>query len=204
MAGENNDPPVQELTGEDICTTIEMTMEDSTDIIAGTLGKLNLTASICIISGCKKKQSSNMLRCNKCKQLIHFKCTSLPAYQIHHFVNTKSYRRYECSSCSGTIPPHICASIEQIPVDNEEFRDRIKALENENKMNTDENITLRNDNNHLKRQLEIKEKCNEILRKAIHDKEEVGRINQGNEIPATPSRNINSQETTEESNANER
>ena len=46
MAGEHHNPPV---TVQDIRTTIEKTIEDTMDSITGTLGKLNLTASICII-----------------------------------------------------------------------------------------------------------------------------------------------------------
>ena len=137
--------------------------------------------------------------------MIHFKCTSLPAYQLHHFVNTKGYRRYECSSCSGVIPQHILeesVSLEQTPRDNEEYRERIKASEDENKLKTDENIKLRDDDNYLKRQLEIVEKRNEILRSDMYDKEVLIRIRHGNEVPATQSINTNSKEniTTEEAN----
>ena len=70
----------------------ETTTCDTPESISGTLSRLNLTASVCIISGCKEEKNKHMLRCNKCKHMIHYKCTRLPAYQLYHFVNTKGYR----------------------------------------------------------------------------------------------------------------
>ena len=53
---------------------------------------------VCSINSCSEDDSEHTLTCNSCKQLVHYKCTKLPTYQLQNHVNTeKSY--YKCINC---------------------------------------------------------------------------------------------------------
>ena len=42
-----------------------------------------------------------MIICGECSVAVHFKCSKLPAYQIHRFLTARNYRKYVCeNSCS--------------------------------------------------------------------------------------------------------
>ena len=38
------------------------------------------------------------MECNECQRLVHYKCTSLPTYQLQQFL-TKGYRNFVCVNC---------------------------------------------------------------------------------------------------------
>ena len=61
---------------------------------------------ICTQSICHEDNDVNMFQCNSCKRMVHYRCTSLPLYQIQHFL-TKKYRNvYVCSTCTP-IPDYL-------------------------------------------------------------------------------------------------
>ena len=44
-------------------------------------------------------ENGDVIVCGDCLAGVHFKCSKLPAYQIHRFLTTKNYRKYVCESC---------------------------------------------------------------------------------------------------------
>ena len=44
-------------------------------------------------------ENGDVIVCGDCLAGVHFKCSKLPAYQIHRFITTKNYRKYVCESC---------------------------------------------------------------------------------------------------------
>ena len=54
----------------------------------------------CTKSQCLDDGDTNKLECSLCKRSVHYACTGLPVYQIHHFVHTKSYRKFVCELCT--------------------------------------------------------------------------------------------------------
>ena len=59
----------------------------------------------CKIGMCIEDEDEHKLECNRCKNLFHYNCTTLPVYQIAHFLTT-NYRRYICIKCT-TIPEYV-------------------------------------------------------------------------------------------------
>ena len=56
------------------------------------------TLLLCKDSECVTNQDEDSLVCIKCMRLVHYKCTKLPAYQIH-IINTKRNYPYYCQNC---------------------------------------------------------------------------------------------------------
>ena len=53
----------------------------------------NCTTSICV-----QDDENEKLQCSECTRHLHYRCTQLPAYQIHMFI-TKRHRKYVCKNC---------------------------------------------------------------------------------------------------------
>ena len=49
-------------------------------------------------------ENKDVIVCGECSTSVHFKCSKLPAYQIHRFLTAKNYRKYVCESCCGELP----------------------------------------------------------------------------------------------------
>ena len=43
--------------------------------------------------------NGDVIVCGDCLAGVHFKCSKLPAYQIHRFITTKNYGKYVRESC---------------------------------------------------------------------------------------------------------
>ena len=56
-------------------------------------------------SCCIDQNDENKFQCNKCLRHVHFRCTSLPTYQIAHFLS-KNYRNFICIKCTQ-VPEHL-------------------------------------------------------------------------------------------------
>ena len=41
--------------------------------------------------------------CGESSAAVQFKCSKLPAYQLHRFISAKNYRKYVCENCCRTI-----------------------------------------------------------------------------------------------------
>ena len=54
-----------------------------------------------------KDVSSKVIVCGECSANIHYKCSKLPAYQLHRFLTARNYRKFVCEFCCGHIPAEI-------------------------------------------------------------------------------------------------
>lgn len=60
----------------------------------------------CSLDACHiEDNEKNKLQCNQCKRDVHYRCTSLPLYQISQFLKS-GYRNYICITCTK-IPARI-------------------------------------------------------------------------------------------------
>ena len=55
-------------------------------------------APVCTKECCVDDQDANKIQCQACNKHIHYRCTGLPVFQIHHFLHTKNYRKFVCDS----------------------------------------------------------------------------------------------------------
>ena len=55
-------------------------------------------ASICTDAACVDDQDENSFKCSKCERSVHYRCTKLPAYQIH-LINKKRNYSFHCQNC---------------------------------------------------------------------------------------------------------
>ena len=53
---------------------------------------------ICTLSKCTDDQDTDVLKCYKCLRQVHYRCTSLPAYQIQVFIKKRT-NKFECQNC---------------------------------------------------------------------------------------------------------
>ena len=146
------------------------TIADITNSITWKFNELDVTASTCIISGCKI-ESETMLRCNVCRHKIYLECTQLPIYQLFHFLYTKNYRRYVCAECTagiGQLPTHIRDNITHTEESN---RKKIESLEGTLQLKEKENQSYINEINNTKTRVAELEKRLQILRKLVKDQE---------------------------------
>ena len=73
----------------------------SRSTLSSRISSTNTAQLICTITECTDDQDADSLQCSKCKRMVHYRCTKLPAYQIHLFktrLKNKSYR-YQCQNC---------------------------------------------------------------------------------------------------------
>ena len=104
--------------------------------ITRELNNMSFKTSSCTVRGCEIQDNTYMLKCSTCKQLTHYNCTQLPAYQLSLFL-TKGYRIYVCNNCVGEISSEIvdnCFQQSKQQQAGQESRDvtyekRIKDLE---------------------------------------------------------------------------
>ena len=68
-------------------------------------------ASICTDADCVDDQDENSLKCTKCERSVHYRCTKLPAYQIH-LINKKRNYSFHCQNCVE-VPKSL---LELVPV----------------------------------------------------------------------------------------
>ena len=54
--------------------------------------------SLGTLSACISDEDIYKMKCNECQRLVHYKCTSLPTYQLQQFL-TKGYRNFVCVNC---------------------------------------------------------------------------------------------------------
>ena len=59
----------------------------------------------CTENTCMSDSDENKFECASCKRHVHYRCTSLPLYQIQHF-KTRSYRNYICITCTQ-VPEYL-------------------------------------------------------------------------------------------------
>ena len=59
----------------------------------------------CTENTCMSDSDENKFECASCKRHVHYRCTSLPLYQIQHF-KTRSYRNYICINCTQ-VPEYL-------------------------------------------------------------------------------------------------
>ena len=64
------------------------------------------------LDGCDEGMDEFMLECSKCKRLMHYACTKLPANQLALFM-TKNYRLYQCMTCVGDVHEDYIANCTQ-------------------------------------------------------------------------------------------
>ena len=57
---------------------------------------------VCTKGRCVDDKDTNKIQCQLCNKHIHYRCTGLPVFQIHHFLYTKSYRKFVCEPCTKT------------------------------------------------------------------------------------------------------
>jgi len=60
---------------------------------------------ICTDSQCVDDQDKDSLKCLKCQRSVHYRCTKLPAYQIHVIKSRRNYGFY-CENCV-TVPQDL-------------------------------------------------------------------------------------------------
>lgn len=53
---------------------------------------------VCTMELCTEDADPYVLRCTNCKRRVHYKCASLPLYQLQLFINPKNCA-YVCRSC---------------------------------------------------------------------------------------------------------
>ena len=103
----------------------------------------------------------------------------LPAYQLYHFITTKGYCKYGCSTCTGNVPDHVLKDVDAYETSNNNkvfLRCKIiSELEEENQLKTEEIIKISKVNRTL-------EKRQEILRNAMQQKDTLVKINQDNNM----------------------
>ena len=71
--------------------------------------------------------------CGECSVAVHFKCSKLPAYQIHRFLTARNYRKYVCENCCS-VPKYftlkwntnVTSSIKS--TNNEELQKKLSDL----------------------------------------------------------------------------
>ena len=82
--------------------------EVTTDIIipSDKNKRRSITSPLCTRAACSIDiNEENKFECKACSRKVHYRCSDLPLYQIHHFV-TKKYRHYICQTCT-TIPDDL-------------------------------------------------------------------------------------------------
>ena len=95
----------QKLEASNTKSTEETTSESPMDDTMPPLSQIPVTTPLCNAGKCIDDDDKYKFECNKCKKLFHYRCTSLPTYQITHFLTT-NYRRYICVNCTK-IPDYV-------------------------------------------------------------------------------------------------
>ena len=84
----------------------------------------------CNISKCNANECDDTIVCGECDANIHYRCSKLPAYQLHRFLTARNYRKFVCELCCGVIPmaivencadsnsPNSITSIEAVKVES--------------------------------------------------------------------------------------
>ena len=95
------------------CNQIKNTLSEITqDLNNLTIVSPSSSMSTCTLKKCDLPKTEHMLECCKCKNLTHYGCTKLPAYQLTLFL-VKGYRLYRCSSCAGEIQEELIKHCER-------------------------------------------------------------------------------------------
>ena len=183
----------QDITHEDTaneCDGIKQTVSDITrDFV-------NMSFTTCTAQCCSIADDKYMLKCSTCKELTHYSCTKLPAYQLCLFLR-KSYRIYICEKCVGEIPNEIIENstqaqenkipsqaictqttttfktYEQLTEKNEKINNELALKEEELDRVYDEKNKHRNENLRLKQSVANLEEHQETLRRQVKTKDEL-------------------------------
>ena len=115
----------------------------------------------CTLNRCKNDDDQYKLMCSECKRLVHYRCTSLPAYQIEHFM-TRNYRKFVCTNCT-TVPEYIADIFSSDQDTNkmksddiEELRATIERVTTEKEVLKESNLKLTKKVNEVRQELERK------------------------------------------------
>ena len=83
----------------------------------------------CTKACCIDDNDANKFHCGICKRNIHYRCSGLPVFQIHHFLHTNNYRKFVCESCTK-VADHLKTIIPTPPQPdvNKEISDREKTI----------------------------------------------------------------------------
>ena len=73
-----------------------------------------------------KDKDDGVIVCSECFAILHYKCTKLPAYQLHRFLTARNYRKFVCGSCCGEIPNDFIEKCIDIEAEMNELR-RLKV-----------------------------------------------------------------------------
>ena len=78
-----------------------------------SLASLLVDKLICNNTHCTSDEDEDegSLVCTKCRRLVHYRCTKLPAYQIQ-VINTKRNYAYYCQNCV-TVPQELLEVVSQ-------------------------------------------------------------------------------------------
>ena len=93
-----------------------------------TKSKENL---LCTDSECIEDNGNHVLKCPKCNRNVHYRCTSLPAYQLQVILLVKKTRNsgYHCQNCvvvSDEIKELVPAKTRMIPLSASKELERLK------------------------------------------------------------------------------
>ena len=75
-------------------------MDDMDEVLQSDNYPVNstITYNLCTNLCCIGDEDKYKLQCVKCNRLVHYRCTSLPPYQLQMFM-TSNYRKFQCHSC---------------------------------------------------------------------------------------------------------
>lgn len=141
----------------------------------------------CTRSQCIDDGDSNKLECSLCKRLSHYTCTGLPAYQVHHFLSTKNYRKFVCVSCT-VVADHL-KQIDpvQLPYDSNEVVHELEIKINEKQVELDSlSATNRLLQNKIK---ELTQDCNKTDKNLSDEKKKSSAMKAEAEIMKTGIKN---------------
>ena len=137
---------------------------------------------------CIEDDDEHKLKCYQCKKLFHYACSSLPLYQLTHFL-TIGYRRYLCRNC--TIVPDYLKDIDfnigYTPINAPDVQTP--------EMSNDRLTTLQHSEAALRNLLDEREKEIDLLQHKIDEKEkhssEVNIVNENTESLQGQINNLN-------------
>ena len=103
---------VPETQMDSISVHNDTTMGNSGATKSQTVSDETLLGNSCAASDCSQLDTQEMIRCSTCKSQRHYKCTSLPHYQLYAFISTN--RKFECIECV-CIPADALPTLPQKP-----------------------------------------------------------------------------------------
>ena len=129
IIADTSTPTYSQLT-EDLANLVNYTEPNANDEFIGsgndTQSDLSKTiASPCLVCSGITSKKDRTLECSQCKELVHFKCSKLPAYMLYSLKVKYKSRKYTCYKCVET-PIDICEEYEtngEKSTQNEIFQD---------------------------------------------------------------------------------